>query len=325
MAKILVTGGAGYVGSACCARLLEKGHQVEVVDDLSTGHADCVPKGVLFHRADIGESDAISLILSGSAFDVIFHFAAKAIVVESVSDPKSYFETNVTKSLVMMEAMRAYGVKNLVLSSTAATYGNPVRTPIEEDDAKFPVNPYGETKLMLERMLAAYAKAYGWSVMALRYFNACGADKDWGERHNPETHVIPLLMQSASGRRGAFNIYGTDYSTPDGTCLRDYIHVLDIAEAHILGLQKMGTPGFSAYNIGTGKSHSVKELITTAEKVTGKKIPVQIAARRDGDPAELCASPQKLMKEFGWKPAHSRLEDVLAGAWKWEQRLSASQ
>jgi UDP-glucose 4-epimerase len=319
MARILVTGGAGYVGSVCCRQLVARGHSVEVVDDLSTGFADAVPSGAVLHQVAIEDQEALSRILAAKHFDAVFHFAAKASVPESVINPGPFFDANVAGGISLLETLRKHGIRNFVFSSSAAVYGTPQIIPTPEDHPTEPVNPYGESKLIFERILRSYAAAYGWSVIAFRYFNACGAGDGWGERHAGETHIIPLLLQTASGRRGFFEVFGTDYSTPDGTCLRDYVHVLDIAEAHLLAMRKMGQAGFRAYNIGTGNSHSVKEIHEAAERVSGRKIAIRNALRRAGDPPVLCASPQKLLDEFGWTPSHSSLENILAGAWNWEQ------
>lgn len=319
MASILVTGGAGYIGSACCRQLLEKGYRVTVVDDLSTGHAEAVPAGVSLHRIDIGDRDSLAAILSASKIDAVFHFAAKALIPESITNPGVFFDVNVARSVAMLETLRSHGIRKFVFSSTAAVYGTPTIVPIPEDHSKNPINSYGESKLVFEGILQWYAKAYGWSVVTFRYFNACGGTSDWGERHEPETHIIPLLLQTASGRRPNFEIYGTDYPTPDGTCLRDYVHVDDIAEAHLLSLQKMDGSGFHAYNIGTGRSYSVKEICEIAESIAKQKIHVRVGLRRPGDPSALCASPKKLMDEFCWTPKHSDLFETIAGAWEWEQ------
>ena len=319
MDRILVTGGAGYVGSACCAELVSRGFCVDVVDDLSTGHLEAVPQGVTLHRFDIANADALERLLAQERFDAVFHFAAKALIPQSVINPGPFFDANVASGIGMLEILRKRGIRKFVFSSSAAVYGSPKVIPIPEEHVKEPVNAYGESKLIFEQILKWYAASYGWSVIAFRYFNACGGQRHWGERHDPETHVIPLLLQAASGRRECFEIYGTDYPTRDGTCLRDYVHVLDIVEAHLLALQKMESPGFHAYNIGTGKSHSVKELCQTAEKLTQKSLRVHHASRRPGDPAVLCASPKKLMQEFGWEPRYSELEEIIRGAWEWEQ------
>ncbi len=319
MQKVLVTGGAGYVGSICCSELLKQGHSVTIVDDLSTGHREAVPKGAEFHCLDIGSRDEISDLLARSRFDVVFHFAAKALIAESVSNPGRFFESNLAAGIVFLECLRQAGVRNFVFSSTAAVYGNPVTIPIREDDPKEPVNAYGESKLALERVLRWYCSSYGWSVVAFRYFNASGSISGNGERHHPETHILPLLLQVASARREFFEIYGGDYPTPDGTCLRDYVHVLDIAQAHLLALKKMNSPGFRAFNIGTGKSHSVKEVCEAVKKVTGRALSLQFGARRPGDPAVLCASSEAISNEFGWKASHSDLINIVRDAWDWER------
>jgi UDP-glucose 4-epimerase len=319
MHRVLVTGGAGYVGSVCSAELLKRGHSVVVVDDLSTGHIDSVPHGAEFHQIDIGDRRAVLDLLARGRFDVVFHFAAKALIAESVSNPGLFFQSNLASGIVFLECLREAKIRNFVFSSTAAVYGNPVNTPICEEDPKVPVNAYGESKLALERVLNWYCSAYGWSVVAFRYFNASGAASGNGERHEPETHILPLLLQVASGRREAFQIYGTDYPTPDGTCLRDYVHVLDIAAAHLLALSKLDCPGFRAFNIGTGKSHSVKEVCEAVRRTTGRELNVQIASRRAGDPAILCASPAALSKEFRWKASHSDLSNIVESAWAWEK------
>lgn len=319
MNPILITGGAGYVGSVCCAQLLSRGFSVEVVDDLSAGHPDAVPQPAVVHRFDVGDREALESVLTHKKFDVVFHFAAKALISESVINPGPFFDANVACGVMMLETLRKHGIRKFVFSSSAAVYGSPNVVPIPEDHVKEPVNAYGESKLIFEQILKWYAASYGWSVVVFRYFNACGGERHWGERHDPETHIIPLLLQTASGRREYFEIYGTNYPTPDGTCLRDYVHVLDIAEAHILALQKMELPGFHAYNIGTGKSHSVREVCQAAEKVTQKRITVRHAPPRPGDPAVLCASPRKLVREFAWEPRHSELEEIIMGAWEWEQ------
>jgi UDP-glucose 4-epimerase len=317
MSTVLVTGGAGYVGSVCCSQLLAQGHAVTVVDNLSTGHLNAVPTGAEFKRADIGDRSAIAEVLSERDFDIVFHFAAKALIPESVSNPGSFFDSNVASGIAFLETLRSAGIKRFVFSSTAAVYGNPTSVPIDEEHAKNPVNAYGESKLMLERALQWYSIAYDWTVVCFRYFNACGATATVGEDHRPETHIIPLLLQTVEGKRDFFEIYGSDYQTPDGTCLRDYVHVLDIAEAHLLALKVAHRPGISAYNIGTGASHSVREVLNVVEEIGGKKVRAREASRRPGDPAILCASPQKLMRELEWRPLHSDLHDIVQSAWNW--------
>lgn len=320
MARILVTGGAGYVGSVCCSRLLERGHDVIVVDNLSTGHAAAVPRGAVLHRLDIGKRRDLASVLNGDHIDAVFHFAAKALIPESVSNPGTFYESNVASGIALLEMVRAAGIKRFVFSSSAAVYGNPHTTPIDEDHPKDPVNSYGETKLALERALYWYAGAYGWTVVAFRYFNACGATPVLGEAHEPETHIIPLLLQTAAGERQAFDIYGDDYPTPDGTCLRDYVHVVDIAEAHMLALELPARAAFHAYNIGTGTSHSVRQICSAVEEEIGKKLRLNAAPRRPGDPAVLCASPQRLMQELGWRPRSSDLSTIIRSAWDWKQK-----
>lgn len=322
MTKVLVTGGAGYVGSVCCAELLRLGHSVTVVDDLSTGFKEAVPEDAQFVQLDIADRRALGLLVRDNRFDVVFHFAAKALIPESVSNPGYFFEQNVASSIIMLEVLRAQGIKKFVFSSSAAVYGIPERIPIDEDDPPGPVNSYGETKLMLERVLEWYARAYGWSVLAFRYFNAAGATATLGERHQPETHVIPLLLQAADGERDVFTICGNDYATPDGTCLRDYVHVLDIAQAHICALQRLNLPGMRTFNIGLGESYSVRQLCAAAEQVTGRRIPVLDGPRRSGDPPVLCASPQRIMRELRWKPQHSSLSEIIESAWRWKKQLA---
>jgi UDP-glucose 4-epimerase len=318
MERVLVTGGAGYIGSACAVRLLSRGYAVDVIDDLSTGHADAIPARATFHRLDIGDRAGLAAILSRQEYDVVFHFAAKALIPESVTDPGVFFDINVARGAAMLETLRAHGIRKFVFSSTAAVYGNPETKLISEDHPKNPVNSYGQSKLMFEQILERYASAYEWCVVAFRYFNASGGTHAWGERHNPETHIIPLLLQVASGRRSSFQVYGTDYPTPDGSCLRDYVHVDDIAEAHVLAMEKMNSAGFRVFNIGTGRSHSVQQVWQTAQEVTGREIPKRESARRLGDPAVLCANPGRLEAELGWKPLQSDLRHILRGAWEWE-------
>ena len=319
MANVLVTGGAGYVGSICSAELLRAGHSVVIVDDLSAGFPEAVPPRATFYKADIGNPETMKSVLSQSKFDAVFHFAAKALVPESVTNPGIFFQQNVAAGIAFLETLRASGVRRFVFSSSAAVYGQPQSVPIAEEDAKHPRNAYGETKLMLERVLQWYASAYSWNVVAFRYFNAAGATDSAGERHEPETHIIPLLLATAAGERPFFTIYGSDYDTPDGTCVRDYVHVSDLAAAHILALKLPETSEIRAYNVGCGRAYSVREVIRTVEEVTGRKIPVQYGPRRLGDPAVLCASPAKLMRELNWKPLASDLRKIVQSAWNWKR------
>ena len=320
MAKILVTGGAGYIGSVCTRQLLELGHQVVVLDDLSTGHAEAVPEEAQLYRMDYGDRGALARMLGEHPIDTVFHFAAKALIPESVSNPGTFFDVNLASGIALLETLRKFAVRRFVFSSSAAVYGNPKSIPIDEDHGKEPINSYGESKWMFERVLRWYASAYGWAVVAFRYFNASGATGGAGENHRPETHIIPLLLETASGHRPYFEIYGNDYDTPDGTCVRDYVHVSDIAAAHVLSLKGMKVGGMAAYNIGLGQGYSVREVVCAAEEITGRKIPVRIAPRRSGDPAVLCASPAKLKRELGWEPRHSELMEMIQSAWEWKNR-----
>lgn len=320
MARVLVTGGAGYVGSVCSRQLLESGHEVVVVDDLSTGHQEAVPAAAEFHQMDYGDRTAVTYMLRQQRMDAVFHFAAKALIPESVSNPGWFFDVNVASGIAFLETLREFGVNQFVFSSSAAVYGNPRSVPIKEDDLKEPVNSYGESKLMFERILRWYASAYGWTVAAFRYFNASGATEDAGENHRPETHVIPLLLAVAAGERKYFEIYGDDYATADGTCVRDYVHVSDIAAAHLLALETAEGARMQAYNIGTGTSYSVREVIAVVEEVTGQKIAVRNTARRPGDPEVLCASPEKLKRDLGWEPKSSDLRSIVRSAWEWKRR-----
>lgn len=322
MAKVLVTGGAGYVGSVCCAELLRLGHSVTVIDDLSTGFKDAVPAKADFVQLDISDGAAIEALARRSRFDAVFHFAAKALVPESVTNPGFFFRHNVASTISMLEALRASGITKFVFSSSAAVYGIPEGASIVEESPKNPVNAYGETKLMIERVLDWYARAYGWSVLAFRYFNAAGATEELGERHEPETHIIPLLLGAACGEQDSFTICGDDYPTPDGTCLRDYVHVLDIAQAHICALDHMKRPGMRAFNIGLGESYSVRQICRAVERITGRLIPLRLGPRRLGDPPVLCAGPERIMEELGWRPKHSSLDEIIGSAWRWKQKTS---
>ena len=323
MARILVTGGAGYVGSVCARQLLQHGHEVVVLDDLSTGHAEAVPSQARLFRLDYGDRRGVAQMLRTNPVDAVFHFAAKALIPESVSNPGYFFDVNVASAIAFLETLRDLGVKRFVFSSSAAVYGNPKVAPIPEDHAKDPVNSYGETKLMLERALRWYASAYGWTAVAFRYFNASGATSDAGENHRPETHIIPLLLEAVNGERPYFEVYGEDYHTPDGTCVRDYVHVSDIAAAHLLAVEMPSESGFTAYNIGAGHGYSVREVISAVEEVTGSKVPVRVGTRRAGDPAVLCASPEKLKRELKWEPRHSELKNIIQTAWEWKMKSAA--
>lgn len=324
MANILLTGGAGYVGSVCCAELLSLGHRVVVVDNLSTGFREAVPEGAEFQLLDIGDRAGMTEFLGQHSFEAVFHFAAKALIPESVSNPGIFFDENVASSIAMLECLRSAGIKRFIFSSSAATYGQPTSVPIDEEHEKNPVNSYGETKLMLERVLRWYATAYEWSVVAFRYFNAAGALAQCGERHTPETHIIPLLLEVASGERPHFEIYGDDYDTADGTCVRDYVHVADIAQAHIRALEKAIPGRFEAYNLGSGAGYSVREVILAVEHATGRKLATRVSPRRAGDPAVLVASRDKVVRQLGWKPSADSLDEIVRSAWQWKQQLTTA-
>lgn len=316
--KLLVTGGAGYVGSVCAQVLLEQGHEVVVVDDLSTGNADAVPAGARFVEADMVE--AAPKLLGGGAFDGVLHFAAKSLVGESVQAPERYWYGNVVKTLELLEAMRAAGTPRLVFSSTAATYGEPESVPITEDAPTRPTNAYGATKLAIDHAISSYATAHGLAATSLRYFNVAGAYAGLGERHATETHLIPLVLQAATGAREQILVFGTDWPTPDGTCIRDYIHVRDLAEAHLLALQTARPGEHRIYNLGNGTGFSVREVIACCERVTGRPIAARDVERRAGDPAVLIASSAKAVAELGWRPQHTSLDEIVAAAWEFTRR-----
>lgn len=319
--RLLVTGGAGYVGGHAVRALLEAGHEVVVYDNLVYGHAETVPCELVV--GDLADRARLDGVLAGQPFDAVLHFAAYAYVGESVADPAKYWRNNVAGGLELLDAMRAHGVNKLVFSSTCATYGYPERVPVTEDEPKKPESPYGESKLAFERVLAAYARAYDLRSVSLRYFNAAGArpDGSLGEDHEPETHLIPLVLRAAAGLALSIKVFGTDYPTPDGTCIRDYIHVDDLASAHVLALGVLEAPGAChAYNVGTGRGYSVREIIDACERVTGRAIPVEEAPRRPGDPAALFADNTKIRRELGWSPQYTDAEAIVATAWRWHAR-----
>lgn len=317
--NVFVTGGAGYIGSHTVRLLAEAGHRVRVYDNLSEGHAAAVPAGSLFEGDLADEKRLVEGLLDG--FDCVMHFAAHCSVGESMEKPEKYYGNNVVGSLRLLLAMRRTGVKRIVFSSSAATYGNPVKTPIPEDHPTEPINAYGQTKLDFEHALKYYAGAYGIGYAALRYFNAAGAapDAKIGEDHDPETHLVPIILEVALGRRDAVAIFGTDYPTPDGTCIRDYIHVYDLAQAHILAMEAIEPGKGRVYNLGNGAGYSVREVIETARRVTGHRLPVKEGPRRAGDPPALVASSEKITRELGWKPRFPALQAIVETAWRWHQ------
>ena len=310
--KLVVTGGAGYIGSVCVARLVEAGHQVTVVDDLSTGHADAVHPGARFIEGDAAE---VAADLLGEGFDGVLHFAAKSLVGESMADPAKYWEGNVVTSLRLLEAMKAHGTPRLVFSSTAATYGEPEQSPIAESAPTRPTNTYGATKLAIDHAITSFAVAHGLAAVSLRYFNVAGAYGAFGERHTTETHLIPLVLQVASGDRAQIQIFGDDYPTPDRTAIRDYIHVADLADAHLLALKHAAAGEHRIYNLGNGTGFSVLEVIEACRQVTGHAIPAHVAPRRAGDPSVLVAGSDRAREELGWKPERTDLAGIVGDAW----------
>ncbi|MDB5643334.1 MAG: galE [Hyphomicrobiales bacterium] len=319
---VLVTGGAGYIGSHTCKALARAGYTPVVYDNLDYGHEWAVKWGP-FERGDIQDRARLDEVIARHKPVAVLHFAAYAYVGESVTDPAKYYRNNTVGSLSLLEAMRAGGVRDIVFSSTCATYGMPDALPISESQQQRPINPYGASKLMVERMLVDFAPAYGMRFSALRYFNAAGADPDGeiGEDHNPETHLIPLVLDAASGRRENITVFGTDYDTPDGTCIRDYIHVADLAQAHVLALKTLREGGASDfYNLGNGQGFSVREVIAAVERATGLKVPVKESGRREGDPAALVADARKARDTLGWRPQHADIDDIVRTAWAWHQK-----
>ena len=312
--KLLVTGGAGYVGSVCAKVLLEQHHQVVIVDDLSTGNADAVPAGAEFVDGDVVA--VARRLLSGGSFDGVLHFAAKSLVGESVEAPERYWHANVVKTLELLEAIRESGTERLVFSSTAATYGEPDAAPITEDAPTRPTNAYGATKLAIDHAITSYARAYGLAAVSLRYFNVAGAYAGLGERHGVETHLIPLILQVATGQRAEILVFGNDWPTPDGTAIRDYIHVRDLADAHLLALQSAQASSHRIYNLGNGTGFSVREVIACCREVTGHPIAARDVGRRAGDPAVLIASSAKAIAELGWQPRRSDLREIVSDAWE---------
>jgi UDP-glucose 4-epimerase len=323
--KVLVTGGAGYIGSHMVKSLLEHGHDVVTLDNLSTGYADAITGGE-FVRGDLADGALLNNIFNINKLEAVMHFASNIEVGESVANPGKYYRNNVANTLNLLDAMVEAGVKQFIFSSSAAVYGNPQRSPIDENHPTAPVNPYGWTKLMVERILESYENAHGLKSVCLRYFNAAGADPSGklGERHEPESHLIPIVLQAASGRRNAVTVYGRDYDTPDGTCLRDYIHVADLCDAHLAGLDYLGAKQRSLrVNLGNGNGYSVQQVIDAARRVTKREFTVNYGARRPGDPPRLVADSALAKKLLDWKPRHAALETILEHAWRWELRQAS--
>jgi UDP-glucose 4-epimerase len=310
--RVLVAGGAGYIGSVVTAALLAGGHEVTVLDDLSTGHADAVPQGATLAEVSLHDS---APVLAEVRPEAVLHFAAKSLVGASQQQPEDYWHTNVGGSLALLEAMRAAGCRRIVFSSTAATYGEPESVPIREDAPTRPTNTYGASKLAVDHMLTSYAVAHDFAAVSLRYFNVAGAAYGLGERHTTETHLIPIALQVAAGQRGSLAVYGDDYPTPDGTCIRDYVHVGDLADAHLLALPAAAPGEHRIYNLGNGTGFSVQEVVEAVREVTGQPVPVVVSARRAGDPAQLVASSERIQVDLGWTPKHTDLPGIVRDAW----------
>ncbi len=314
-----MTGGAGYIGSVVTEELVKDGHEAVVYDSLYKGHAEAVVPSATFVKADLADADALRRTLKEYRIEAVIHMAADSLVGESTEQPEKYYRNNVVNGLILLDAMRDAGVGKIVFSSTAATYGEAAAQPIEETAPNDPTNPYGESKLAFEHALHWYAEAHGLRYTALRYFNAAGASEQCGEYHDPETHLIPIALQVAAGKREFVEVYGADYSTPDGTCVRDYIHVIDLARAHLLALNA-GEQDERVYNLGCGGSgYSVNQVVETAREVTGKEIAARVGPRRAGDPAVLIASSEKIKRELGWKPQYQDLRVIIESAWRWMQ------
>jgi len=322
--NLLVTGGAGYIGGTVAGMLIESGHRVVVYDNLCHSQRSAVPAGSVFVEGDIGERARLEDTLRTHQIEAVLHFAALIEAGESMQAPAQYFSNNTASALILFQAMETAGVGKLVFSSTAAVYGEPATTPIEEDAALHPTNPYGESKLMVEQMLVWLQRIRGLRYASLRYFNVAGAMPGRGEAHEPESHLIPLVLDVALGRRQSIRIYGSDYPTPDGTCIRDYIHVGDLADAHLLALAALDRVPRMIYNLGNGRGFSVREVIESVRRVTGHPIPVEECPPRPGDPAVLVASSKKIARELGWKPRHPGLDEIVADAWQWHRQRYAS-
>src|SRR3989339_1492108 len=316
MGKYLVTGGAGYIGGVCVEEMIKRGDSVVIVDNLSTGRKENVHQGAVFYQGDVGDMRLMDKVFTEHQVEVVLHFAALALVGESVKDPGKYFQNNLAQGLNLLDSMRRNGVDKIIFSSTCATYGIPEKVPMDEATPQKPINAYGESKLMLEKVIKWYHSAYSMKYTFFRYFNACGATSQSLEMHEPETHLTPLVFDAATEKRKNITVFGTDYKTPDGTCRRDYIHVLDLIDAHLRAIDYMNQSFANEFNLGTGKGYSVMEVIEAVKKVTGKDIPMVLGERRPGDPDSLVAKADKAMNELGWQPTHSSLDQIVESVWK---------
>lgn len=318
--NILVTGGAGYIGSICSEVLLARGYGVVSLDNLVEGHRAAVPPGAVFCHADLAVRTQIEEVFAKNKIDAVMHFAGEALVAKSVREPSTFYAANIACGINLLDAMVRHGVSKFIFSSTAATYGEPETVPITEDNRKSPINPYGMSKLRFEQVLADYRAYTGLKYVTVRYFNAAGASVERGEAHRTETHLIPRVLDTALGVYPQLEIFGSDFPTPDGTCVRDYIHVLDIADSHLRTLEEIDRVPGEAFNVGTSQGFSILEVLQTAERVTGRRVPHKLSARRPGDPAVLVASNEKLKKMLGWQAAHSSLEEIIQSAWDWRKK-----
>jgi UDP-glucose 4-epimerase len=318
--NVLVTGAAGYIGSICAEFLLIRGHQVIALDNLQEGHAAAIPPDAIFCRADLGVRAQIEEVFSKYKIQAVMHFAGEALVAKSVREPSTFYAANIACGVNLLDAMIRHDVKKIIFSSTAATYGEPHTVPIPEDHSKNPINPYGKSKLRFEEILADYRTYTGLDFAALRYFNAAGASAERGEAHRVETHLIPKVLDAALGLTPDVEVFGSDYPTPDGTCVRDYIHVLDIADSHLRALDALDRVSGEAFNVGNSRGFSILEVLDATERITGRKIPRKLSPRRPGDPAVLVASKDKLQRALGWEAQHSSLEEIIASAWSWKQK-----
>ena len=317
---ILVTGGAGFVGSVCVELLVAQGYNVIVLDNLQTGNRRAVHPKARLVRGSIGNARLLQRLFTENSVSAVVHFAAETLVTAASTDPHRYVVNNLQHGITLLNALREHGCQRIVFSSTAAVYGEPISSPLDENHPTAPLNAYGETKLMFERLLQRYREAYGLQAVVFRYFNAAGASAHYGEQHMPETHLLPLILQTAVGRRASLDLFGEDYETEDGTCVRDYVHVLDIAGAHVLALAKIDSLSANTFNLGNGTGFSVRAVVQAAERITGRKVAVSLQPRRPGDPARLVAAATRAQQVLGWQPKHSALDNIISSAWHWMQQ-----